>query len=156
MGGGRHLKLKVSREEKTFETIFFSTNAAACGLKVGDRADVAFYPQFNEFRGTRTVQLQVVDLRPARTRAQCEKALYDKMNAGEDITPKEAAALLPSRTEFANLWRYLRVHASAGPIEGTGCRLAKCVARECGGRPVLMRTLVCLDVLNERGLSCWK
>ncbi|NLF34929.1 MAG: single-stranded-DNA-specific exonuclease RecJ, partial [Clostridiales bacterium] len=106
----------------------------------------------NGYRGMRTVQLRVVDTRPALTRVQREKALYDKLCAGEELTAKEARALLPCREEFINLWRYLQVHAAKQPLEGTCCHLTKCVARECDQRPVLMRTLVCLDVFHECGL----
>lgn len=38
------------------------------------RVDAAFYPQINEFRGCRSVQLQIIDLRPAPSRAQLEQA----------------------------------------------------------------------------------
>ena len=44
--------------------------------------DVAFYPQINEFRGLRSVQLQVVDLRRAMTRAQLEQSIYEKYRRG--------------------------------------------------------------------------
>ncbi len=47
--------------------------AAQLGVSPGCRVDVAFYPQINEFRGVRSVQLQVVDLRPALSRAQMER-----------------------------------------------------------------------------------
>ena len=47
------------------------------------------------------------DLRPALTRAQAERALYEKFRRGEPLTRQEAEALLPSREEFVTLWRYL-------------------------------------------------
>lgn len=64
VGGGRHLKMRASRDGRTVDMIFFSVTRAKSGLAVGDKADVAFYPQINEYRGSRTVQLHLVDLRP--------------------------------------------------------------------------------------------
>ena len=152
VGGGRHLKLKLSAGGRGLDGIFFSTTAAEAGVAVGDRVDVAFTPQVNEYRGWRSVQLQLCDLRPALTRAQAERALYEKFRRGESLTPAEAISLLPSREEFVALWRYLQGHASPSPLEETAHRLARNIARAAGTRETLMRTLVCLEVFDERGL----
>ena len=152
VGGGRHLKLKLSAGGRSLDAIFFSTTAAEAGVAVVERVDAAFTPQVNEYRGWRSVQLQLCDLRPALTRAQAERALYEKFRRGESLTPAEAAALLPSREEFVVLWRYLQGHAQPSPLEETAHRLARNIARSAGKRETVMRTLVCLEVFDERGL----
>lgn len=152
VGGGRHLKLRLSTSGRTFDAIFFSATAGEAGVGTGDRVDVAFTPQINEYRGWRSVQLQLCDLRPALTRAQAERALYEKFRRGENLTRKEAQALLPSREEFVVLWRYLKGHAERGPLEATAHRLARSVSRSAGRRETVMRTMVCLEVFDERGL----
>ena len=152
VGGGRHLKLKLACGGRSFDAIFFSATLAQAGLSCGDRVDVAFTPQVNEYRGWRTVQLQLCDLRPALTRAQAERALYEKFRRGEPLSRSEAAALLPSREDFVSLWRYLKGHTAHGPLEETAPRLARNIARACGQRETVMRTLVCLEVFDERGL----
>ena len=152
MGGGRHLKLKVTKGGRSFDAIFFSVSLAEAGLAPGDRVDLAFSPQINEFRGWRSVQLQIIDLRPALTRAQAERALYEKLRSGAALTPLEAAALTPSRAEFAAVWRYLKNRSSAGRLEETAGRLSRNIARSFGLRETFMRTMVCLEVLDERGL----
>ena len=121
------------------------------GITSVDRVDVCFYPQINEFRGWRSVQLLLCDLRPARTRAQAEEELFCRLMSGEELTPAEAQSLLPSRQEFANLWRYLR-DRKGGDMEDTPQRLAKSVAKTCGLRESFMRTQVCLAVFHDRGL----
>ena len=152
VGGGRHLKLKLTAGGRSFDAIFFSATAAEAGVSVGDRIDVAFTPQVNEYRGWRSVQLQLCDLRPALTRAQAERALYEKFRRGEPLTRREAEALTPSREEFVALWRYLKGHAGPAPLEETAHRLARNIARSFGRRETVMRTLVCLEVFDERGL----
>jgi len=152
VGGGRHMKLKLDLGGERLDAIFFSATSAEMGVSPGDRVDVCFYPQINEYRGWRTVQLQICDLRPARTRAQAEGELFRRLVDGEDLSRAEAQALLPTRQEFANLWRYLCERRGDGPIEETAQRLARNVARSCGEREVFMRTEVCLAVFHDRGL----
>ena len=83
---------------------------------------------------------------------QAERALYEKFRRGEPLTRQEAEALLPSREEFVTLWRYLKGHAGQAPLEATAHRLARSIARSAGRRETVMRTLVCLEVFDERGL----
>lgn len=153
VGRGRHLKLRLDARGILLDAIYFSANAAELGLVPGGRVDVAFYPQINEFRGSRTVQLQVADLRPAPTRAQMERALYDRFTRGEALTPQEAQVLLPEREEFAALWRWLvRQSAAGGPVEDALPRIARSVSRFAGRREAPVRTMLCLEVMEERGL----
>ena len=134
------------------DAIFFSTNARELELDGVERVDVCFFPVVNEYRGWRSIQLQLCDLRPARTRAQTEEELFRRLMAGEELTAAEADSLLPTRQEFANLWRYLYAHGRDRDIEDTAQRLARSVAKACGLREAFMRTQVCLAVFHERGL----
>ena len=152
VGSGKHMKMKLSAGSKNLDAIFFSATAEELGVTDSQRVDVCFYPQINEYKGWRSVQLQVCDLRPARTRAQAEEELFRRFMEGEPLSPGEAASLLPSRQEFANLWRYLRSRREEGPIEDTAQHLARSVARACGERETFMRTQVCLAVFHDRGL----
>ncbi len=151
VGGGRHLKMKLRRDGVVLDAIFFSANAAACGVSAGDRLDVVFTPQINEFRGSRTVQLQVCDLRPAPTRAQLEQELFQRLQAGTELSRWEAGLLLPSRQDFARLWRFLEHNCVGGWMEA-GPALLRQAARQGDGRCAYGRTLVCLHVMGDRGL----
>ena len=151
MGGGRHLKMKLRRDGVVLDAIFFSANAAACGVSPGERLDVIFTPQINEFRGTRSVQLQLCDLRPAPTRAQLERELFQRLREGEDLSRWEAGLLLPSRQDFTRLWRFLE-HSCAGDGADAGPALLKQAAKRPDGRYAYGRTLVCLHVMGDRGL----
>ena len=153
VGRGRHLKLRLEARGVPLDAIFFSVDGNELGLAPGCRVDVAFYPQINDFRGVRSVQLQVVDLRHALTRAQLEHSIYEKYRRGEHLSPDEAQSLLPSRAEFACLWRYLeRQCAGQSCVEDTLARIAQKSARSGGQTERPNRTLVCLEVMEERGL----
>ena len=151
VGGGRHLKLRASRDGRTLDMIFFSATRAKSGLTVGDRADVAFSPQINEFRGARTVQLNLVDLRPARSPEQEQPlALYRHYRGGGAVTACQARTMIPARDEFAAVWRYLANRS--GEVTDAPVRLARRIAQEGEVRESVLRTLVCLDVLEQLGL----
>lgn len=152
VGGGKHLKLRLNAGGQSLDAIFFSATSTQAKLTVGDRVDVAFIPQINEYRGLRTVQLQVSDLRPALTRAQAERALYERFTHGEPLSPPEAASLLPSREEFVALWKYLKRQETSGGLMGTAQRLARGLAQDSGEPETVPRTMVCLEVFCERGL----
>ena len=153
VGRGRHLKMRLESRGRSLEAIYFSADGTQLGLTPGCRVDVAFYPQVNEFRDNRSVQLQVVDLQLAPSRAQMERAIYEKFSRGSCLTPGEARFLLPERSEFAALWRWL-VHQSSQctVVEDTLPHIARGVSRRSGTREVPARTRLCLEVFEERGL----
>lgn len=152
VGGGRHLKLKVRRDGMIFDAIFFSANCASAQVAAGDRVDLAFTLQNNEYRGRRELQLQLCDLRHAPTRAQLEQAAFDKLCAGAPLTPREAAMILPERDDFAYLWRYLQRSCAGGAVPGPVERLARSAVRAAPAHRSYGRTMVCFQVMDERGL----
>ena len=148
VGGGRHLKMRASRDGRTVDMIFFSVTRAKSGLTVGDRADVAFYPQINEYRGSRSVQLHLVDLRPAYSAQQLnEQALYRKYSRGEPLSPCEARMMIPQREEFAAVWRYLANRD--GEVVEVPASLARKVAQEGDLWESTLHTMICLEVLES-------
>jgi len=153
VGRGRHLKLRLESRGVSLDAIFFSSQGEELGLYPGCRADAVFYPQINDFRGTRSVQLQIVDLRLAPSRAQLERAIYEKYSRGEDLTQEEARFLLPSRRDFVGLYRWLERQSTASAVvEDTPARIARAVSRATRRQEVPVRTLLCLEVMEERGL----
>ncbi|OUN96685.1 single-stranded-DNA-specific exonuclease RecJ [Pseudoflavonifractor sp. An44] len=152
VGGGRHLKLRLRRDGVAMDAIFFSANTAACGIENGQRLDIAFTLQINQFRGNRTVQLQLCDLRPAPTRSQLERSLFRRLQAGETLSPWEASLMLPQRRDFAHLWRYLEQLCAAGPAQAPMDQLLRQVTRSFSGHRSYGKALVCLHVMDERGL----
>ena len=151
VGGGRHLKLRGSRDGRTLDVIFFSVTRAQAGLRVGDVVDLAFYPQINEYRGGRAVQLHLVDLRPTQSLfEESEALLYRRFLEGQPLPQKAAGHILPRREEFVAVWRYLRQQGDE--TETTPAAIAQAMAREQGLRESATRTQICLDVLEECGL----
>ena len=156
VGGGKHLRLRLRSDAgETCAAIFFSTTARQAAVAQGDCIDIAFTPQVNEYRGVRSVQLNLVDLRMCRSereRDAAQEAIYDRLSAHGPISSQEAAQLLPERSEFAMVWRYLIANCSGGElIENAAC-LCRKIAHATGRACSLMRTRICLDAFNELGL----
>ena len=156
VGQNRHLKLRLSRGKYSFDAIYFSANRDSCGLEVGDRVDAAFYLQVNEFRGSRTVQLQMIDLRGSATPSAREQECLELASRLRDcvsLTPQEAARMLPGRDQFVHLWQaVIRLTDGGGPITVEKLPTLRRLAGAMGGAEPFLRTAVGLSVFAERHL----
>lgn len=149
VGGGRHMRLRLCSGHTYLNAIYFSANPQTVSIQPGDLVDVAFTPQVNEFRGTRTVQMNVIDIRPS-CNAEClpDAAPYRDMQRG-NLTPGEAAALLPDRKMLALVWRYLD---AANPVQESPMCLCRKIVRWSGQPLNLGQMLTCLDIFRDVGL----
>ena len=155
VGGGKHLKLRLRRGRSYFNAIFFSMTAVKSGVMEGDTVEIAFTPQLNEYRGVKSVQLSLMDIRPnAATRQSLQQdiALYEKHRTGASLSAREASALLPPRTEFVATWKYLIHHSVNGHVQENCDTLSRKISQYAGFSCPAARTRVCLDVFCERGL----
>ena len=149
VGGGRHMRLRLCSGHTYLNAIYFSANPQTVSIQPGDLVDVAFTPQVNEFRGTRTVQMNVIDIRPSCS-AEClpDAAPYRDMQRG-NLTSGEAAALLPDRKMLALVWRYLD---AANPVQESPMCLCRKIVRWSGQPLNLGQMLTCLDIFRDVGL----
>ena len=152
VGAGRHTRFRIKKDGVVLDAIYFGITPQEAGIIDGGRLDLAFTPYVNEFRGNRSVQLQIVDVRQALTQAQAEQQLYRRYRQGEPLSPQEVASLIPRREDFVAVWRYLAAHTTSNLVEETAPRLARKIARTYGIRETYVHTMICLDVLDERGL----
>ena len=151
VGGGRHMRLRLRSGWHVLQGIWFSTSPETAAISEGDLVDVAFLPQINEFRGERTPQLNVVDIRP-HCAAECsmETGNYGALRR-DTLKPAEAAALLPDRNTLGIIWRYLQGCQATEIREEPGCLCRKIV--RWSGAPMSLETLlVCLDIFADVGL----
>ncbi len=148
VGGGRHMRLRLVSGHYVLGAIYFSATAETASIEPGDLVDVAFNAQINEFRGERSVQMNVLDIRPSCS-AECSPEMHDypKLRTGAVPHPE---LLLPDRVTLGDVWRYL---AAAGPHiqENPICLCRKIVRRS--GRPLSVgKMLTCLDIFADVGL----
>ncbi len=151
VGNGRHMRLRLRAGHQGINGIFFSMDPQTLSIQPGDVVDAAFHPQVNEFRGERTVQMNLLDIRPSCA-APCsaDAAGYTGLRRGEPVTREQAAALLPDRTALAAIWRYLA--GAAAPIREDPMCLCRKIVRY-SGRPLsLGQMLTGLDIFSDVGL----
>lgn len=155
VGQNRHLKLRLSKGTAQMEGIFFSVTPQQCPCQAGERVDVAFYLQVNEFRGSRTVQLQVVDLRPSlQTSAREEEslALLRRLEEGVGLTSREALRILPSRQQCVAAWRMLQQDVPYEETERQYLPFLRGLSAAIPGTDPFLRACFCVELFCERGL----
>jgi len=150
VGNGRHMRLRLRRGRYTVNGIYFSASAQSASIAPGDVVDVAFTPQINTFRGERSVQMNVIDIRPS-CKAECTERLggYRDLCAGR-ICADAAAALLPDRAMLGMVWRYLA--NQTGILRETPMCLCRKIVRWSGKPMDLGMLLTCLDIFRDVGL----
>ncbi|MBK6088102.1 single-stranded-DNA-specific exonuclease RecJ [Ruminococcus difficilis] len=111
IGGGKHLRLTLSRGESTVYALRFSTTLAEFPYIVGDVVDLAVTLDINTYNNYENLSIFIRDMRFA-DREEDEmlrsKELFERFCRGEIISAEEASALLPDRAEFAVVYRFLR------------------------------------------------
>ena len=149
VGNGRHMRLRLRGGHTALGAIYFSATPETASIQQGDLVDVAFNAQINEFRGERSVQMNILDIRPSCS-AECSPELYGhgQLRTGGTITAVDE--LLPDRATLGDVWRYL---ATCGACiqENPFCLCRKIVRRS--GKPLsLGKLMTCLDIFSDVGL----
>ena len=150
VGGGRHMRLRLRCGHYGFNAIYFSATPQTASVEPGDLVDVAFQPHVNEFRGERSVQMNVQDIRPhCHVPCDPDTAAYRALCRGT-ISTEQAAALLPDRATLGMVWRYLT--AAPQPIQESPVCLCRKIVRWSGQRLDTARLLTCLDIFADVNL----
>jgi single-stranded-DNA-specific exonuclease len=151
VGGGRHMRLRLRQGRHGFNAIYFSATPQSASVAQGEMVDVAFSPQINEFRGERSVQMNILDIRPA-CKAECSALMtgYKELCAG-CVGPEEAKLLLPDRNTLGMIWRYLAGLGTDTIQESPMC-LCRKIVRWTGMPLSLGQMLTCLDIFADVGL----
>ena len=109
VGGGAHTRLQLEKSGRVFDAIWFGQRPDRLEVFPGCTVDIAFEPEINDFRGRRTVQLQIKHMRWAQS------APWQAILAGQDghryrLDRKELGVLwhalervCPARIELASL-----------------------------------------------------
>ncbi len=140
VGGRRHSRMRIRLGGQSFECIYFSHNVQEAGLMQGQRIDMAFTPQINEYRGSTSVQLVASAVRPHDPGDLCERILR-----GDETVEWACARYCPERADFVRVWRSMGADYAVGA--DTRAVLAQCPP---GMEPE--RCCLCLMALREAGL----
>ena len=115
VSAGKHTRFLFGAGNGTVSAIFFGKSPADIDLFVGDRADVLFNLDINEWNGRRTVQMIARDIRLAETdysAEEVERIRFERIWAGEPFEASEN--LIPTRDDFAAVYTLVRRSVRSG------------------------------------------
>lgn len=153
VGGGKHLRLIISRNGYSIRCMRFGVAPEDFPYHPGDTLDFAVALDAKEFNGKNTLTIIVQDIKPSSLHVDeflHSRAVYEKIQRGEPLDETEYTALSPSREDFAALYRFLRANNGFTGLEEL--LLCRAELQKQGIGKVLLE----LDVLEEYQLLSQK
>lgn len=111
VGGGKHLRLSVCRNDQYLTVMYFSHSKNDFVFKLGDTVDLAATLDINEYNGTKNVSVIVRDIKLSEENPkECLQSLriYEKMSVNKHLSSQELAEISPIRAEFAAVYREIK------------------------------------------------
>lgn len=144
IGGGKHLKFTLEKNGIALNGVMFSATYEAFDMSVGERVDIMFNLDVNEYNGMRSAQLIIRNIREAESdmkKLALERDVYNRCINGDICS--DLPDVVPNRDDFAKVYRYLCNLKSDSISEkrvflSLDCRYAK--------------TRIIFDIFNEMGL----
>ncbi len=106
---GKHTRLSLGNGRYTITAMYFSNSPDSLGIYVGDKVDVLFNLDVNEWGGRESAQIIIRDLKPSVTekeRLMIEQARFEEIKNGAPFTAEEN--VLPDREDFAAVYRLIQ------------------------------------------------
>ncbi|MBO7196916.1 MAG: single-stranded-DNA-specific exonuclease RecJ [Clostridia bacterium] len=112
---GKHTRLSLGNGRYTLSAMYFSNSPDSLGVYVGDKVDVLFNLDVNEWGGRESVQMIIRDLKPSRTQKEIlesELALFEEIKNGASFSADDN--VLPDRNDFAAVYRLIQNSVRSG------------------------------------------
>ncbi len=109
VGGGKHTRLLLRDGNRHVTAMYFSHAPESLDVYPGERVDLLFSLDINEWGGKRTVQLTVRDLRSAEKEcreSEAEEERFREIMDGDSFTQDED--IVPDRDDFAAVYTVIR------------------------------------------------
>ena len=106
---GKHTRLSLGNGRYTLSAMYFSNSPDSLGIYVGDKVDVLFNLDVNEWGGRESAQVIIRDIKPSVTekeRHRNERARFEEIKNGAAFTAEEN--ILPDRDDFAAVYRLIQ------------------------------------------------
>ncbi len=102
---GKYIRFTVEFDGAEFRVVSFHFSFADFPFKAGDTVDLMVNADINEYGGSRTVDLKLVDIRFSgfdQDKFFAAESTYEKLCLGEEIPPQLAVRIIPDKkTEMA-------------------------------------------------------
>lgn len=114
LSGGKHLKLSLARAGSTIVALKFSTTLQEFDFEIGDTVDLAVNLGVNVYNNIESLSIIIKDIKFSDFDYEyniLSKEIFEAFCRGDDISKEEADSILPTRDEFAVVYRFLRQNA---------------------------------------------
>ena len=105
---GKHTRFSLGEGKHTISAMYFSNSPSSLGIYNGDKVDILFNIDINEWLGRRSVQLIVKDVKPSASQDEInayERSEFERIWSGGHFTREDK--FLPDREDFAAVYRYI-------------------------------------------------
>ncbi len=109
ISGGKHTKLLISQDGISMYGMYFGVSADTLSFGEGDRVDILFHLDVNEFQNIKSLQMIVQDIKPSEHyRHHCDsmQSRYECIRAGDGFDEEEN--IIPVRDDFALVYTVIR------------------------------------------------
>ena len=149
IGSARHTRFTLEKNGVRFSAVYFGASSADSDFEPGDKADVVFNLDINDFMNTQSVQLIIRKMDHTdeyHSLIDPQKRIYDEFTGGrggEDIS-----GCVPDRDDFVKLYVFIRDEVKAEHRFIMMRSLCRCLTGE--NRYIKSRFVI--DILRENGL----
>ena len=112
---GKHTRLSLGNGKYTLSAMYFSNSPESLGVYVGDKVDVMFNLDVNEWGGRESAQIIVRDLKPSVTQKAMQRGEYERfeeIRCGATFSAEED--IIPDREDFAAVYRLIQNSVRSG------------------------------------------
>lgn len=106
---GKHTRLSFGNGRYTLSAMYFSNSPESLGIYVGDKVDVLFNLDVNEWGGRESAQITIRDIKPSITqkeRYRSEQTRFEEIRNGASFNAEEN--ILPDREDFTAVYRLIQ------------------------------------------------
>ena len=148
--GGDHTRMTVEKNGKYINAMYFGVSPADLGFFVGDKIDILFNIDINDYKNVLSEQLTVRDARIAKSCTDAVKYAhkrYEEVRAGGSHRSEEN--FVPSREDCAIVYTFLRREYRNGQYRCDLDFTLKVINQECGGKLNYVKLKYIFEIFNE-------
>ena len=111
----KHTKFVFGDGRHTISAMYFSNSPESLDIYVGDKVDILFNVDINEWGGRKSVQLIIRDIKPSTAQKAdtiTDRERFEQIKNGAQILPSED--VIPKRDDFAVIYKLFLSHLRSG------------------------------------------
>lgn len=113
MGNGKHMRITLSRGQGQVPVyaVYFNHNFQSCSYRNGDMVDVAVSLDRNIYNGQENLSVIIKDIKYSQSNNEeliDSERIFDKFAKRYKLTKSEVMSILPTRNDFAYVYRFLK------------------------------------------------